>query len=255
MKKKNVCITGATRGIGFSIATRLARENYSVFVTGTSKESAENAALNIRGLVGVEDVVALELDLRDSESIRRAIEFVSLRDGLYALVNNAAICQTQPVSGIDALHVADVLQVNFEGALQFTGGLLASGLISRPGRIVSIASQLGVVTRPGYAAYCASKAALLSFSRSLAAEWTREGITANAILPCWVDSGITDVDLTRLAKEKGKDPAYFRRELEQRLYHGRLVLPEEVASVVSHLLSPDMSGVTAAEIPVGGPYM
>jgi NAD(P)-dependent dehydrogenase (short-subunit alcohol dehydrogenase family) len=255
---KIIIVTGGTRGIGAAIVARFLAAGWDVILTGTNVETAKTSAIELARGMGPDSTVpvGMELDLTDQESIGRFVERLRLTmpDGVDALVNNAGICHFEPTTGCNK-HLAEILAVNLEGPQLLTGLLLQTGLIHRGGGIVNISSQLGLVTRPGYAAYCASKAGLNALTKVWASEVGALGIRVNAVCPGWVDTGITDIDLGRLAREKGKDPVLFRRELEESLDLKRLQRPEEVAELVLFLVSSQSAGITGQVVPLSGPLM
>ncbi len=256
--RKTVIVTGGTRGIGRVLFDHLVAKNeYEIIVTGRTPVSAHalmKAAL--KEMSRTEETMrtdwyAWSLDLTQQESIDGFVKRLGTRM-IHGLINNAAVCRVEHLrEGQEAWD--EVLRTNLDGTYRLTQAL--QGRIADGGRIINIASQLGQVGRAGYSAYCASKFGLIGLTHVWAAELGHRGVTVNAVCPGWVETGITDVDLARVAVEQGKEPAAYRAELESRLDMKRLTQPLEVAHLVAFLLSKEGSGMTGRALGMHGPSM
>jgi 3-oxoacyl-[acyl-carrier protein] reductase len=212
-------VTGGSRGIGAAIADRLRDGGWTV------------ATLSRNGA----DVQA---DVADSEQVQRAFEQVRERFGpVLVLVNNAGIRSDGLAIRMSAEDWEKVVDVNLNGAFHCTRPALDDMLKARWGRIVNVSSVVAEHGNPGQANYAAAKAGLLGFTRTLAREMGRKGITCNAVTP-----GVIDTDMTT-------DVA---GDLKQAVPAGRVGRPEEVAGAVAFLVSEDAAYVNGATLAVDG---
>ena len=250
--QKTVIVTGGTRGIGRVLFDHLVgKGEYHVVVTGRTLASTQALAAEMSKDPTRVGWSSWPLDLSSQTSIDDFVKYLGARE-IHGLVNNAAVCRVEHLrEGQEAW--SEVLSTNLEGTYRLTQVL--HDRIAQDGRIINIASQLGQVGRAGYSAYCASKFGLIGLTQVWAAEFGHRGITVNAVCPGWVETGITDVDLARVAVEQGKDPAAYRAELESQLHMKRLTQPSEVAHLVAFLLSKEGSGMTGRAIGMHGPSM
>lgn len=255
MNENVIVITGGTRGIGRAIVKMHARLAYIdlVIFTGTDPAGVAACQTELRDRQGSNQPVVrgLVLDLADASSIAA---FAAQVPKLGDLVLNAAICETAPLGAENGPEIFDrVVGVNLRGNFLLANALLPK--MADGGRIVSIASQLGVVGRAGYSAYCASKAGLIGMTKVWARELGPRGITANAVCPGWVETDMTGTDMARIAGEEGEDAASYRATLEEQLDLRRMTESSEVAALVAFLLSPGASGITGRAIGMAGPDM
>lgn len=238
---RRILITGAGRGIGLSIARLLARDGFELALLTATETSA--AKLHAEPFVRDSKATILAFDL--SDAVRLADFLNSWTSPLWGIVHSAGICKTARITD-DASGMSDpwqdVLGLNLEAPYRLTRGLLPH--LSRPGRIVTIGSQLSFEGRAGYGAYCASKFGLIGLTKCWAKELGGDGITANAICPGWVDTEMTRSDIHRMAEEHGRDAAEFRDEITDPLELKRFNTPDEVAELVAFLMSEKASGVT-----------
>lgn len=242
MKNRKIIVTGATRGIGFAIAKLLASEGYDLILLVNSRDSKR--VLSEADFVLKHNCKVYSLDISDSSAIRSFVD--TWNQALWGVVNNAGICK---VLGIDEPFAEDpfddVLKTNLYGPYLLTKGLMPH--ISEPGRIVNIASQLGKEGRAGYSAYCASKFGLIGMTKCWAKELGPKGITVNAVSPGWVDTEMSKLDMARMAKENNMPTTDYYSEICKPLELKRFNTPEEVANLVSFLLSEKSSGISGRD--------
>ena len=241
MKDKTVLVTGAGRGIGLSIAQKLASEGYQLILLTNTKASADT-------LENMDFVINFDCRVKTLDmSQMHGVDPLALIGNaeIWGVVNNAGICKTFNIrdKGDDPLE--EVLNTNLLGPYKLTKLLIP--YLSSPGRIVNISSQLGQEGRAGYSAYCASKFGLIGMTKCWAKELGSEGITVNAVCPGWVDTEMSKIDMQRMANEQGVAVDQFYAEICEPLELKRFNSTDEVANLVSFLLSDDASGVTGRD--------
>ncbi|KAB0659450.1 SDR family NAD(P)-dependent oxidoreductase [Burkholderia diffusa] len=239
--RKRVIVTGASRGIGRAIAEVLTLKQYDLDLMVSSEASAEE--LRCADFVKESGANVFAVDLASSEQIGQFV--AGWRESFWGIVNNAGICKTFGMldEGDDPLN--EVLSTNLTGPYLLTKGLLPR--LSRPGRIVNIASQLGQEGRAGYSAYCASKFGLIGMTKCWAKELGAEGVTVNAVCPGWVGTEMSFKDVDRMAADLGMGSEQFYQDTCAPLELKRFNTPVEVANLVAFLLSDEASGVTGRD--------
>lgn len=235
-------VTGASRGIGAAIASRLSQEGARVIGTATTPEGAARitetlAAQGGRGAV---------LDVVSQESIDALIEDIEAQEGAIGILcNNAGITRDTLLLRMKQEDWDAVLQTNLASVFRLSKAVLRGMMKARKGRIISIASIVGLTGNPGQANYAAAKAGIIGFTKSLAREIGSRGITANVIAP-----GFIDTDMTRALNENQ------RAGLNAQIPLGRLGQPADIAAAVAFLASPGGAYITGETLHVnGGMYM
>ena len=235
-------VTGGGSGIGKEICRRLAAEGARVGVTDLNDETARDVASEIDGL-------AHALDVRSTESIRTALAAIEQELGsVDVLVNNAGTDEFSFFVNTDEGLWDRVLAVNLRGVIAVTHAVLPGMQERRGGRIVNVASEAGRVGSHGSAVYSGAKAGVIGFTKAIAREAARYGVTANAVAP-----GPIETPLLMAAPE-------HLGELGEKLVQGmiggtamrRIGQPEEVAAAVAFLASDDASYVTGQSLGVSG---
>jgi 3-oxoacyl-[acyl-carrier protein] reductase len=237
-------VTGASRGIGRAIALALARAGARVIGTSTSAEGAAafEAELASHGYNGR----GVVLDVASEESIAtRLAELEQSGEMPTILVNNAGITRDMLLLRLKAEDWQLVLQTNLTAVFRLSKAVLRRMMREHRGRIINIASIVALTGNPGQANYAAAKAGMLGFTKSLAREVASRGITVNAVAP-----GFIDTDMTRSMTETQ------RAQLTAQIPMARLGAPEDVASAVLFLASPEAAYITGETLHVnGGMYM
>jgi NAD(P)-dependent dehydrogenase (short-subunit alcohol dehydrogenase family) len=168
------------------------------------------------------------------------------------LVNNAGRGESVPVKRMDLAFLRRMLDVNLASTFLCIQQALPAMTEAGYGRIVNVASTAGLVGYRYVSAYVAAKHAVVGLTRALALELAKTGITVNAVCPSYVETDMTKDTLANIAAKTGRSEAEARAELAKGNPQGRLIAPEEVASVVSWLALPASHSITGLAIPVAG---
>jgi 2-hydroxycyclohexanecarboxyl-CoA dehydrogenase len=234
-------VTGGASGIGASTCRRLAAEGARVAVTDLNLEPAREVAGEIDG-------EAFELDVRSDDSIAAAVQDAERELGpVDVLVNNAGYDEWGWFGQTNAELWDRVLAVNLRGVLAVTHALLGGMQERRQGRIVNVSSEAGRAGSAGSAAYSAAKAGVIGFTKALAQESARFGITVNAIAP-----GPIETPLLMGAREYGEIGERIIEGMVKKTVMRRLGKPEEVAAAIAFFASDDGSYVTGQSLGVSG---
>jgi 3-oxoacyl-[acyl-carrier protein] reductase len=230
-------VTGASRGIGASIATTLAAVGATVVGTATS----EGGAASITDALGAGNRGAV-LDITDDESVQALIGDIQGKEGAPTIVvNNAGITRDNLLMRMKAEDWDAVLSTNLTGVYRVTKACLRGMMKAKRGRIINIASVVGVMGNPGQANYVAAKAGVIGFSKSLAKEVGSRNITVNVVAP-----GFIDTDMTRVLGDDQRDAMLAQVPL------GRLGEAREIADAVVYLASDAAAYITGETLHVNG---
>lgn len=237
-------VTGATRGIGAAIAARLAGDGATVIGTATSDEGATRITTMLAH--ATPPGLGMKLDVTDAAATDAALTSIDAQFGpIGILVNNAGITRDNLLVRMKDDEWDTLMATNLRPVFRLSKAVLRGMMKARHGRIIQIGSVVGSSGNPGQANYSAAKAALIGFSKSLAAEVGSRNITVNCVAP-----GFIDTDMTRAL------PDAARATLLSRIPAGRLGAPEDIANAVAFLASPGAGYITGATLHVnGGMYM
>jgi 3-oxoacyl-[acyl-carrier protein] reductase len=237
-------VTGASRGIGRAILLALARAGARPLGTATTEAGAAGitAALAEAGLEGR----GLLLDVASQASVDAAVADIEAKEGAVGiLVNNAGITRDQLLLRMKPEEWDAVLSTNLSSVFRLSKAIVRGMMKARTGRIISIASVVGLTGNPGQANYAAAKAGIIGFTKSLAREIASRNITCNVVAP-----GFIETDMTRAL------PEAQRSALLQQIPLGRLGAVDDIANAVLYLASPAAAYVTGETLSVnGGMYM
>jgi NAD(P)-dependent dehydrogenase (short-subunit alcohol dehydrogenase family) len=222
---KQAVVTGGTRGIGLAIADRLAAEHWDVLILARQPAATPHRFA--------------ACDVADPAAVRRV--FASLTR-IHALVNCAGIAGANRLDGDDALWHA-IIGSNLNGTYHTCKAALPL-LPDNSGRIVNIASVLGLRGVPDQTAYCAAKHGVVGFTRALALALAPRGITVNALCPGWV--------ATEMAEQRYAELGITAEQAAAGVPTGRIATPEEIADAALWLLRPEARGITGHALPIDG---
>ena len=237
-----VLVTGASRGIGAAIADTLAARG--AVVIGTATTDAGAAAIGER--LAQWGGAGRQLDVTDGSSVEALVDAIAAEFGpVSILVNNAGITRDQLLMRMKDEDWNAILDTNLSSVFRTSKAVLRGMMKARKGRIISIASVIGLTGNAGQANYAAAKAGIIAFSKSLAKEIGSRGITVNVVAP-----GFIETDMTRSLPESQKDA------MQGQIALGRFGSTSDIAEAVAFLASPAAAYVTGETLHVnGGMYM
>ncbi len=238
---KIAVVTGASRGIGKAIACRLAEEGATVIINyNGSAEKAEAVKREIEEKGGTAE--AYQCDVSDFEKCQAFMDWVIEQFGrIDILVNNAGITRDGLLMRMSEEDFDAVLNTNLKGTFHTTRFAARQMLRQRSGRIINMASVVGVAGNAGQANYAASKAGIIGFTKAAAKEMASRGITVNAIAP-----GFIETDMTGVLPEK------VREETMKNIPAGTFGKPEDVAAAAAFLASTEAGYITGQVLHVDG---
>jgi len=236
MNKKIALVTGGTSGIGKSIVEALLNEDYRVIINYIDKKQAEEFKKEQKN----SDYDLIQADITNRKQVEDMKAFVQDKfHKIYLLVNNAGIMIDKTCNKMSYKEFDNVIDVNLKGTFNVTKEMLP--LIEDDGRIINISSISGVYGQFGQTNYASSKAGVIAFTKSLAKETARRGITVNAIAP-----GIIDTDITRNIDKE------ILEKLKKQIPLGKLGNPIDIANAVVFLASDKAGYITRHTLHVDG---
>jgi 3-oxoacyl-[acyl-carrier protein] reductase len=231
-------VTGASRGIGRAIAVSLAQAGAKVIGTATSDAGAA-AISEALGALGGEGRV---LNVRDAAASEALVQAVGKEHGaISVLVNNAGVTRDNLMLRMKDEEWDEVIDTDLTAVFRLSRAVLRGMMKARYGRIVSVGSVVGTMGNAGQANYCAAKAGLIGFSKSLAKEIGSRGITVNVVAP-----GFIDTDMTKSLPEEA------RNALLSQVPAARLGQPDDIAAAVRFLASPQAGYISGETLHVNG---
>jgi 3-oxoacyl-[acyl-carrier protein] reductase len=233
-------VTGAGRGIGRAIALRYAQAGADVVCVSRTVENSEKTAGDVRALG--RKAWALAVDVSDGAAIQTAADKILAEAGrVDILVNNAGVTRDGLLMRMSDADWDAVLNTNLRGAFLFTKAFTRTFLKQRAGRIINVASVIGLIGNAGQANYAASKAGLIGFTKSVAKEFGSRGVTCNAIAP-----GFIETDMTAALNEQQKEAIVKQVPL------GVLGQATDIAEAALYLAGPGGRYVTGQVLTVDG---
>lgn len=252
LEGRHSIVTGGSRGIGAAIATELARLGAAVTIMGRDLDSLARQATEISRKEG-SHVTTEQCDVSDDASVARAFaRALETHGDAYVLVNNAGQGESSPFAELKPDAWASTIDVNLTGTYRCSQQVIGGMLAARAGRIINIASTAGLRGYGRMTAYCAAKHGVVGLTRALAMETARHGITVNAVCPGYTETDMAEQAITSLMEGRGIARDEALGMLLRNIPRGRLTQPDEVASLVGWLCSPDAAAVTGQALPVSG---
>lgn len=251
LEGQHAIITGGSRGIGAAIATALAARGASVTLMARTLGDLQSHAAALQQFGGPVQVV--ECSVADEASVARAFE--RAESGLGAaqiLVNNAGTAKSAKFAATSRAMWDQMIGVNLTGTYLCTARAMPAMIAAGKGRVVNIASTAGLRGYKTMTAYCAAKHGVIGFTRALALETAKAGVTVNAVCPGYTDTDLTDSAVENIVNALGKTPTEAREMLVSIIPRGVMTSPDEVASAVAWLCAPTSGAITGIALPVAG---
>ncbi|MCC6449291.1 MAG: 3-oxoacyl-[acyl-carrier-protein] reductase [Candidatus Aureabacteria bacterium] len=240
LEGKAALVTGGAQGIGREIALRFAREGADLALLDRDADALEKTRLDAEALG--RRAVALAVDISRSDETQAAVnKIVDSMKRIDILVNNAGITRDTFILRMAEADWDAVIAVNLKGAFNVTRAVARTMLRQRAGRIINIASIIGLIGNAGQANYAASKAGLIGFTKSVAKEIASRGITVNAVAPGFIETRMT-----------GVLPDEIKGRMQAMIPLGRFGAPADVAGAALFLASDLASYITGQTIVVDG---
>lgn len=246
---RHAVVTGAGSGIGEAIAVELASLGARLTLVGRRAEPLEATRAKLAGQ-GHGVAVA---DITDHAGIAAALAGAAAERGPIAiLINNAGAAKSAPAGKTTPELWNEMLTVNLTGTFNCTQAVLPGMQSARWGRIVNIASTAGLVGYAYVSAYCAAKHGVIGFTRAVALEVAKQGITVNAVCPGYTDTPLLGGAVDNIVAKTGRSSDEAKTTLAAGNPQGRLVQPEDVARTVGWLCLPGSEAIHGQSIPVAG---
>ena len=250
LAERHAIVTGASRGIGSTIAAALAAQGARVSLFGRDVTNLNTVANAIGGPNQAAPVVA---DVTDSRSVSAAFDQARERFGpAHILVNNAGQAASAKFTETDEALWSRIMAVNLNGTYLCTRQAIPDMLAIGSGRIVNIASIAGLRGGAYLSAYAASKHAVIGLTRSLALELATKSITVNAVCPGYTDTDIVQDAIANIVRKTGRTEADALESLVATNPQRRLITPDEVAHTVLWLCAPGTESITGQSIVLAG---
>ena len=240
LNDKVVIITGASQGIGRTMATVFAESGANVICVARSEDKIKELSSEIENKGG--RAIPIACDIGDGSAFSNTIKSVVDQFGkLDILINNAGITRDALLMRMNESQWDEVIQTNLKGAFFGMKAAIKPMMKNKFGRIINITSIVGLTGNPGQANYAASKAGLIGMTQSIAKEVGSRGITVNCIAPGWIDTEMTE-----------ELPENSKRDLLDRIPIGKIGKPENIAHAAVFLASDEASYITGQTITVDG---
>jgi len=241
LEGKAALVTGASRGIGREIALAFAREGADVIVNYSGSEAKANEVVNEIIALG-RKAVAYQCNVADAESVQEMVkETINQFGRLDILVNNAGITRDNLLMRMKEDEWDDVININLKGVFLCTKAVSRQMMKQRSGRIINVASIVGVIGNPGQANYVAAKAGVIGLTKTTARELATRGVTVNAIAPGFITTDMTD-----------QLPEDVKVAMLQQIPLGKFGGADDIARVALFLASEDSNYITGQTLHVDG---
>ena len=240
LKDKVALITGGARGIGRAIGLTFAREGADIAVADVNLEIAQQTVLEIQDLG--RKAMALEMDVTNYEKVEEGVNKILDKMGkVDILVNNAGITKDNLLLRMSQADWDAVINVNLKGTFNCIKAVSRPMIKQRSGRIISIASIIGLMGNPGQANYAASKAGIIALTKTVAKELASRNVNANAVAPGFIQTEMT-----------AKLPEDVKKKMLEAIPLAKLGTPQDVANICLFLASDEASYITGQVITIDG---
>ena len=236
LDNKIAIVTGGSRGIGKGISKKLLISGAKVALLGKSPELSNKTRIELEKLG---EIIYFSADMKKGSDIKSSIKkIVEKWNKIDILINNAGITHDKLAIRTSEDEWSNVIDTNLKGTFNCTKSVLPYMVKNKSGRIVSISSVVGIMGNPGQASYCASKAGIIGFTKSIAKEYGSKSITVNAVAPGLIKTDMTkDINTEKLSKS---------------IILERSGTPEDISNLVCFLCTEDASYITGQVINVDG---
>ncbi len=249
LDSRHVLITGGGTGIGAAIARALSKEGAKLSLAGRRKAPLDAMAAELP------KTVAIIADITKDTDCTAMVAAANAAHGrIDIVIANAGAASSAPVGKIDLKAWQQTIDVNLTGAFLTVSAALADVTRAPGGRVIFIASTAGLKGYPYVAAYVAAKHGVIGLMKAMSLELAAKGVTVNAVCPGYTDTPLVDAAAAKISAKTGRSADDSRAALAKDNPHGRLIKPEEVASTVLWLCSPEAASINGQAIAVtGGP--
>ncbi|MCP3101975.1 SDR family oxidoreductase [Myxococcus sp. K15C18031901] len=245
--QKTVVVTGASRGIGRTVALSFAREGHRVWALARAADALESLAKE-----GGERIRPLVVDVANEEALIGATKTILAEGPPTVIVNNAGITVSAPLTKTSTADLARVMAVNVTAPFLLCRELLPAMAKAGGGRVINIGSMAAERGMKYTSIYCASKHALLGLTRALAVEYAKKNITVNQVNPGWVETDMFANATAAITQTTGRSGDQAREALASMNALGRIIQPEEVTALVMFLASDAAAAITGAAYAIDG---
>jgi ketoreductase len=248
---KVAIVTGGGTGIGKAIAASLCKSGARVAIVSRNSAHIDPAAAELTQL-GL-SALALPMDVRNKADVQRAVAEVASKWGaIHILVNNAGISGLSRIDDENDAKWHDIIDTNLNGMYLITKEVLKHIPDNAGGRIINISSVLGKFGVPGYSAYCTTKHGMIGFTRALALEVVKRGITVNTICPGWVETEMAALGINESAARQGITAEQFKAQAVAAVPIQRFLEAGEIAELVGYIASDAARGITGQAMNICG---
>ena len=245
-------VTGASRGIGASIARELADMGANISITGRDTDALAAVKTELESDYSCK-VCSFAFDVTDTDAISRTVEEAASTLGpIDILVNNAGAATSAPFMKTDLARWQSLLDINLTGPFLLTQAVLPAMFERKSGRIINVASTAGMIGYSYVAPYVASKHGVIGLTRALATEYAKSGVTFNSVCPGFTETDIAARTIDTMVNKAGRTEDEAYAELASLNPQGRLVQPDEVAQAVGWLALPSSASINGQSIAVAG---
>jgi NAD(P)-dependent dehydrogenase (short-subunit alcohol dehydrogenase family) len=250
LKNKVALITGGSSGIGFATALLFVKEGAKVAIVGRNREKGEDAVKKING-----EAIYIQGDVSKESDAKKMVSLTVKKYGkLDILFNNAGIVKVGSVTEMEEKDWDEIVDINLKGVFLVTKFAIPEMLKNGGGSIINTSSIYGLTGTPYYSAYCATKGAIVTFTKSVALEYATKNIRVNCICPANVSTEMVEKEIELWGEGDPHKMEEQRVKMAQLQPIGRMATPEEIAKLVLFLASDDSSYITGAAIPIDGGF-